>query len=300
MSCPPVTARLDGRTLLVTGASGGIGLVTARRLAELGARVLLLCRDAGRGQAAVETIAAAAPAAPAPRLYLADLGRPEAVRTAIDALRTDHDALHGLVANAGFLAHPQRRLTPEGVEETMAVNHLGHYQLTAGLWPLLRAAGRADEPARVVVVSSAVHKLRSARFTAGDWAFAEGYSGLAAYARSKLANVLFTRELAARSREAPVVVNALHPGTVYTGVARTWPAWVRAVYRVGRFVMISAEAGARTSVWLAASPEGARSTGGYFVRCRPARAARFPGEDALRTALWDESAARLGLPPDWA
>ena len=306
---------LADQTAVVTGASSGIGLVTAQSLAAMGARVLLVCRSPERAAAAQASVAAGA-TGPAPEIYLADLSRPEEVRDMTVRMVSDHPEQHILVNNAGFLGNPNRIETPDGMEITVATNHLGYVGMAAGLLPALRkgaAANAAKTPAanagttipvslhgaRIVQVSSAVHRMKSARFDPDDLAFEDGYSGIGSYARTKLMNVLFTRELANRLQGTGITVNALHPGTVYTGVARTWPSWFQAVYRLGRFVMIDARKGARTSIYLASSPAVAGQTGGYYVRCKPAKSAQWDGEPALREALWDKSAVLLGLSPNW-
>ncbi len=178
----------------------------------------------------------------------------------------------------------------------MATNHLGAYALTMHLMDALRMAGPG---ARIVNVSSAIHRMRAARFNPDDLNFERGYSALRAYARSKLMNVLFTRELATRLKSEGITANSLHPGVVYSGIARTWPGWFQPLYQVGRWFMISPEKGAATTIYLAASAQAAGYTGEYFARCKPATSARWSGEPALRKALWETSADLLASSPDW-
>lgn len=287
--------QLWDRNVVVSGASGGIGEVTACELAARGASIIMVCRSAERAEISRRKIAAVATGA-APMVYLADLSLMQEVAVVSAAIRADFPAVHGLVNNAGFMGHPVRTLTAEGLEATFATNHMGAYGLTHGLMGSLRAAGPG---ARIVTVSSAAHRLSLARFDATDLNFETGYSAFAAYARSKLMNVLFTRELARRLSGTGLTANTLHPGVVDTGIARTWPAWFRALYGVGRVFMISAHKGARTSVYLAADARASGFNGEYFVRCKPARSAQWGGASALQEALWLRSAELLGVEGDW-
>jgi len=283
------------RNVVVSGASGGIGEVTACELAARGARIIMVCRSAERTEISRQKIAAVATGA-SPEVYLADLSLMHEVVSVSAAIREAFPIVHVLVNNAGFMGYPVRTLTTEGLEATFATNHMGTYGLTYGLMDSLRAAGSG---ARIVTVSSAVHRWPLARFDIADLNFEKSYSAFAAYARSKLMNVLFTRELARRLVGTGLTANSLHPGVVDTGIARTWPAWFRALYGVGRVFMISAQKGARTSVYLAADAAASRFNGEYFVRCKPARSAGWGGAVALQEALWARSAALLGVDKDW-
>jgi NAD(P)-dependent dehydrogenase (short-subunit alcohol dehydrogenase family) len=193
-----------------------------------------------------------------------------------------------LVNNAGLIG-ARRRTTADGFEYTMAVNHLAPFLLTNLLAPALQASA----PARVVTVSSVMH--RAALLDPDDLQLERRYLPMLAYANSKLANVLFTRELARRLDGTGVTANCLHPGTVASRFGDTGAAWLRLGLVVGRPFLRSAVSGARTVVYLAESPDVARHTGGYYVtskRRNPSRAAR---DDVLAGRLWDVSARLTGL-----
>jgi len=291
---------LDGRTVLVTGATDGIGRETAVALGRLGARVLVHGRDRRKADRVLERLETAG--ATGGEAYLADFSDLGAVRDLAASVRADVDGLDALVNNAGGW-FTDGRLTDAGVEYTFAVNHLAPFVLTGDLLPALRAAG-GDRPARVVTVSSEAHRQGSLDLDAVR--DVSGYSGWAAYCRSKLANVLFVRELSRRLRAAdePVTANALHPGMVPgSGFARNAPAPVRALIRaLGRFdrllpVVDSPAAAAATSVHLVAARGVADVSGGYFVDCdrrTPAPAAR---DDADARRLWRFSADVAGADP---
>lgn len=291
---------LAGRTVLVTGATDGIGRETALALGRLGARVLVHGRDRRKADRVLEELEAAGAAGG--EAYLADFADLDAVRDLAADVRADADGLDALVNNAGGW-FTDGRLTDAGVEYTFAVNHLAPFVLTGELLSTLRAAG-GDRPARVITVSSEAHRQGSIELDAvRDVA---DYSGWAAYCRSKLANVLFTRDLSRRLRAAgaPVTANALHPGVVPgSGFARNAPGPIRALVQgVGRldrllpFVDSPAEAAA-TSVYLVAARAVADVSGGYFVDCdrrTPAPAAR---DDAVARRLWEFSAEAAGADP---
>ena len=212
----------------MTGATSGLGLATARRLAALGATVVLHGRDPARCEAAAAALARDGAAVD---WLVADLGDQRQVRALATAAQERHARLDVLVNNAGA-TFPRRALTPEGVERTLAVNHLAPFLLTTLLLDLLRASA----PARVVNVASVAHE--HGRLDLDDLAMERGYRPFAAYSRSKLANVLFTRELARRLEGTGVTVNAVHPGLVRTAlmdrsgaVRRAGWQLIHAVYR---------------------------------------------------------------------
>ena len=289
----PETHDVHGRTMLVTGANSGIGLQTCVALARGGARVLATSRDLDRGRAAVEVIRARA-GSDAVELVGLDLGSLDAVRACADDVLGRIDRLDALVNNAGAVIGT-RRETADGFELTIGVNHLGPFLLTHLLAPALLAAPAA----RVVTVASLAH--RGAELDLDDLMWERrAYQSMAAYGASKLANVLFARELAARLAPAGVASTSLHPGTVRSGFARDGDGhWL---LRLGVWLaaplFVDAERGASTSVHAAASPAMEGVTGAYLSRRRvvvPSPAAR---DDTLARALWDRSAALVGLAPD--
>jgi NAD(P)-dependent dehydrogenase (short-subunit alcohol dehydrogenase family) len=267
------------QTILVTGATGGLGLATARALVRAGHRVLLHGRDERRGRAALAQLSAAEPAH-APQLLLADFRSlaevRELARSCLDAV----PRLDVLINNAGA-AFFSRELTRDGLEATFAVNHLAPFLLTKLLLPRLEAS----TPARIVTVASAAHTGQALDFD--DLMSAHQYKVMRAYGRSKLANILFTRGLARRLAGKEVTANALHPGVVNTRIGQNGPF----ARLMGRMLMpligIAPEEGAKTSVFLATAPEAAGTTGGYFVGCQPAPLATAP------EAVTDEVCDRL-------
>lgn len=280
---------MEGRICMVTGANSGIGAVTARELARMGARVVVVCRDSAKAEAAAATIREAA-GSDAVEPMAADFASLRAVRALADEFRGRHAALHVLVNNAGLML-TERRAAEDGLEEVFCVNHLAPFLLTN----LLLDTIRASAPARIVNVSSEAHRAGTIDFD--DLQSAKGrYRGFRAYAATKLANILFTAELARRLDGSGVTANSLHPGTIASGFGRRTGGAFRFLLAIGRPFLIGPERGARTSIHLASSPEVEGVTGKYWARRRvrtPSRAAR-DGEAARR--LWEISAGLVGLP----
>jgi retinol dehydrogenase-12 len=262
---------MRGRTVLVTGATGGIGLETARALAKMGARVVIGARDAARGQAVVDEIARGGGRA---ELLEMDLASFASVRRASERFGGAHARLDVLVNNAG-VAVRERRLTEDGHELTWQTNFLSHFLLTRLLMPVLRAAQKS----RIVNVSSEGH--RSGRLDWDNLELERDFGGFRAYANTKLAQICFTRELA--RREPSVAANALHPGAIATGIWRAAPAPAR--WLLG-LVLPSAEKGARPVVRLAAAPELDGVTGRYFIKMREAQPSAPAANDADAARLW--------------
>jgi NAD(P)-dependent dehydrogenase (short-subunit alcohol dehydrogenase family) len=280
------TQPMEGRVCVVTGASSGIGRAASVALAGLGATVVLACRDQVRGESALAEVAAAATGGQ-PSLELADLSSLAQVRD-LAARLGRLPRIDVLVNNAGLIV-ARRTLTTDGFEHTLAVNHLAPFLLTSLLLPKLEASA----PARIITVSSVVH--RSAMLNLDDLMLSRRYLAMLAYANSKLANILFTRELARRLDGTGVTANCLHPGTIATKFGQTGNRWLVWGLAVGRHFLRSPESAARTVVYLAASPNLADRTGGYYVGRRlrqPSRAAR---DVATARRLWDISARLTGL-----
>jgi NAD(P)-dependent dehydrogenase (short-subunit alcohol dehydrogenase family) len=286
------TPDLSGKTVVVTGATGGIGLVAAVVFARAGARVAIVGRDAARAEAALAAIRQRSGSTTV-EARLCDFSSQAAVRRLAAGLADDHARIDVLVNNAGSV-HRRRTLTEDGIEATFAVNHLGPFLLTNLLLDRLLAGA----PARIVNVASTQHYEGTLDFD--DLGFERGYGILRAYARSKLANVLFTRELARRLAGAGVTVNALHPGKVATGIwSHGAPPWARApfaaVFAAARPFMLTPERGAQTIVHLATAPEVAGMTGLYFEKNRPKPPSVLARDDALARRLWDASARLVRL-----
>jgi retinol dehydrogenase-12/retinol dehydrogenase-13 len=275
---------MAGRVCVITGASGGIGKAAAAGLASRGATVALVVRSRERGEAARDEIARATGSRDL-RLVLADLSRQADVRRAAGEVRTAFGAVHVLVNNAGVYTG-RRRETVDGVELQWAVNHLAPFLLTHLLLPALTAA----RPTRVVNLSSNAHKAAELRWD--DLQMKRGrYRSLRQYCNTKLANVLFTRELARRAASAGVTANAMHPGVVATELLMGGFPPLRLVSRFMR----TPEQGAATAVYLAADPAAAAFTGEYFIDSRPVRLAPPATDDEAARRLWELSEETVGL-----
>jgi len=278
---------LAGRTILLTGATGGIGLEAACVLAARGASLVLVGRDAERTRRAVERVAGHAQPGRVSS-HLCDFRSQAQVRRLAAEVRARHDRLDVLVNNAGTV-FAAREETEDGVEATFAVNHLGYFLLTRLLVDLVE---KGENP-RIVNVASEAH--RGAAIDFDDLSTRRGWNTVRAYGRSKLANVLFTRALAQRL-EGRVSVNCLHPGVVDTGIWSHSPALVRpALQLLSRLFFISAEKGGRTIVQLAADVEGGSVTGAYFKNLRQSTPSRAARDDAAAERLWRESERLVGL-----
>ena len=273
---------MQGKVCMVTGANVGIGKATALALAKMGAEVILVCRDAVKGKAALEAIRKESGNANV-TLMLADLSSQASIRDLAAGFLRTHDKLHVLVNNAGAV-FTERSLTADGLERTFATNHLGYFLLTQ----LLLGAIKAAAPSRIVIVASEAHK--SGMVNLADLQSEKGpYSGYRVYGASKLANVLFSNELARRLADTGVTVNCLHPGVVRTGYGLN----TRGLFRVGmaliRPFLIGPAKGAETSVYLASSPEVEGVTGKYFKRKRVTQTRKAANDVELAKGLWAAS-----------
>ncbi len=278
---------LDGRVVLVTGATRGIGRAAARRLASLGATTYLVGRDPGRTRDAVEEIRRAAGGGRVEGL-VADLSSQAEVRRLAGEVRGRTRRLDVLLNNAGAY-FGGRRVSADGLELTFALNHLSYFLLARLLLPLLEAGA----PSRVVNVSSEAH--RGARMGWDDLLAERSYSPWGAYGQSKLANVLFTRELARRVGRARVTANALHPGVVATHFAVEEGGLAGAFFRLARPFLATPEKGARTPVHLASAPEVEGVTGRYFADLREREPSAAARDDAAAARLWEISERMTGL-----
>jgi len=279
-----------GRVCAVTGASSGLGFETALALARMGATVALLCRSEQRGAQARERIAALTGSSDLHVVHC-DHANLDTVRAAAAELLERFDALHVLVNNAGLMLM-QRRITVDELEETFQVNHLSAFLLTT----LLRERLTASAPARIVTVSSAAHRYAPLDFD--DLQSVHAYDGWTAYARSKLANVLFTHELARRLDGSGVTANALHPGMVRTAFGHDTVGAMRALMMLSQLPPfgVSPRRGARTQVWLASAPEVAEVSGRYFVGGRARRSSRASRDRDAQGRLWAASEQLLAEP----
>ena len=275
---------MQGKTVLVTGATNGIGKVAARTLASFGARVVIVGRSASKTADVAREIGAAS-------FIVADLSVLSEVRRAAREFLGREGQLDVLLNNAGAVVS-KRQETPEGIEMTFALNHLNYFLLTQELLPLLTSTPAA----RVVSVASAAHTSGKMRWD--DLEFRRGYSSWQAYSQSKLANILFTRELSRRLAGTGVTANSLHPGFVNTGFGHNNGGMMSRVIGLLKPFTVTEEKGAQTSIYLAASPEVAGVSGRYFADQKEVRPAPQALDDAAAARLWTVSEGYLSAHED--
>ena len=284
---PIYSESMAGETVLVTGATAGIGRATALGLATMGAHVAIIGRDRGRTDAAAAEIRAAGGGQV--DALVADLSSQSEVRRLADEVLQSHARIDVLVNNAGGYWNT-RHVTVDGLERTFALNHLAPFLLTNLLLDRLKHSA----PARVVTVSSHAHA--EGRIDFDDIQGERSYSGARAYNQSKLANVLFTYELARKLRATSVTANALHPGVVSTSFGAEDPSGVQRWFvPFMRPFMKTPAQGAATSIHLASAPDLERVTGCYFVNSKPKRSSKPSYDEATAARLWQVSADLVGL-----
>ncbi len=284
-----MSGEMDGKVVLFTGGTDGLGRAGALELARRGARLALVARSPEKGERVAAEIRAASGAEV--ELLLGDLASLAEVRAVAERFRERHDRLDVLVNNAGAI-FVERGLTVDGFERTFAINHLAPFLLTNLLLDRLRATPGA----RVVSTASGAHlqsRLELARVAQAE----QGYKAFPAYADSKLCNILFTREL--HRREGPALTaSCFHPGFVGTNFGANNGGFAAKVWTtVGHYIARSPEKGAETLVWLASSPEAASVGGGYFKDRRPEKRSKLAQDDDLARELWELSARLCGVSP---
>ncbi|TMD74239.1 MAG: SDR family oxidoreductase [Chloroflexi bacterium] len=285
---PTVNSSMQGKICMVTGANSGIGKATALELAQMGATVVMVCRDRARGEETRSEITTKSKNN-AVDLLQADLSSQQSIRQLVEHFKQRYTHLHVLINNAGA-AFTGRRETVDGLEMTFAVNYLAPFLLTNLLLDVLKASA----PARIVNVSSASHK--SGYIQMDDLQGEKHNRSMRAYPQSKLAIVLFTYELARRLQGTGVTANCLDPGFVATNIGQTGASLpVRLLIKLIGSFGTSPEKGAKTSIYLASSPEVEGVTGKYFVKSLPKRSAAISYDESLQRQLWEQSAKLVNL-----
>jgi len=277
---------MSGKVCLVTGATSGIGRVTARELAQMDATVVAVGRNRQKGEETVAEIKRRS-ANDKVEFMQADLSSQESIRDLARTFTDKYDQLHVLVNNAGGV-FSKRETTVDGLEMTFALDHLAYFLLTALLLPVLERSA----PARIINVSSGAQGTGKIDF--GDLQGAKRYRGWRAYSQAKLANVLFTYELARRLQGTGVTANCLHPGFVATGFAQNNSGALQALIKAGQVFAISPEKGAETSVFLASSPLVEGVSGKYFANKKEKKSAKQSYDESATRRLWDVSAQLTG------
>ena len=278
---------MKGKRCLVTGANSGIGKYTAIGLADLGAKVVMVCRDAERGRAAREEIISATGNENID-LLIADLSLSHSIQQLAATVLSRYDRLDVLVNNAGAYA-ANRTLTGEGLEQTFALNHLGYFLFTNLLLDLIKSSA----PARIVNVASEAH--RRSRIEFDDLMGERSYKAFRAYGQSKLANIMFTYELARRLEAANVTANCMHPGVVATNFAHRDGGMVGFLIKTFGFLMRRPAKGAETAVYLASSAEVDGVTGRYFIDRKDVRSSAVSYDESAGRRLWQVSEELTGI-----
>ncbi|CAA9496849.1 MAG: hypothetical protein AVDCRST_MAG05-2191 [uncultured Rubrobacteraceae bacterium] len=277
---------MGGKVALVTGGTSGIGKATAMALAAMGADVVVVGRDRGRGERAVEEIRAQTGARV--DLALADLSSQAEVRELAEEFRRRYDRLDVLVNNAG-LVQSTRTETPDGLESTFAINHLAPFMLTNLLLDMLKESA----PSRVVTVSSEAERWGNIDFD--DLQSKKKYRGFPVYGMTKLANIMFTYELAERLEGTGVTATCMHPGAVNTRFGTNNSGPMTILFRAFKPFMRTPEQGADTVIWLAASPEVEGVTGRYYSDRKPLEPKKIANDPDARRRLWEESERLTGF-----
>lgn len=272
---------LKNKVCIVTGANSGIGKITAREIAKMGAEVILVCRNKKKGEEALSEIVMESKNNNV-HLMLCDFSSQKSIRNFAEEFKSKYDRLDILVNNAGLFIS-DKSLTEDGIESTFAINHLGYFLLTNLLLDLLKKSA----PARIVNVSSEGHRMGHVDFD--DINSDKSYKGLTVYCTSKLANILFTKELAKKLEGTGVTTNCLHPGGVSTNFTGDSSGWFRIAFLLARPFLITPEQGAATQIYLATSPEVANVTGEYFDKKRVKKPSKEARDPEVAKKLWNLS-----------
>jgi NAD(P)-dependent dehydrogenase (short-subunit alcohol dehydrogenase family) len=278
---------MQGKVVVITGATSGIGEVAAQRLAGMGARMVLVARDKTRGEATLARLRSGESSI-SHSIHYGDLSRISEMKRLAVEIAAAEPRIDVLINNAGAM-FGSRQLTEDNLERTFAVNHMAYFVLTHGL----RERLLASSPARIINTASDAHKGRVLQIE--DLQSTKRFSAVNVYGRSKLCNILFTRELSRRLRGKGVTANCLHPGFVATRFGDGTGGLLSRVMSVAKIFAIAPEEGARTIVYLASSPDVASVSGEYFYKCRPAMPTAEARDDTAAARLWMESAKLAGI-----
>lgn len=281
---------VQDKRCLITGATAGIGLETAKALAQRGAHVILVGRNAEKGARVLQDIRAAS-SHPSLVFLQADLSVQSQIRQLTEEVHHRYDGLDILINNAGAIFQ-HRELSPEGLERTFALNHLNYFMLTLLLLDLIKAEGGG----RIINVASRAHV--GASLDLEDLQNTRRYRAFKAYADSKLCNVLFTYHLAGLLKDTGVTVNTVHPGLVRSDFGKNNPGMYKMIKPISQLFGISAEKGAETLVYLACAQEVQGTTGKYYVNCRSVPSSKNSYDPTLQEGLWQKSLALIGMSSD--
>ena len=275
------------KTVVITGATSGIGEVAADRLAQKGARIVFVARDHARGQETLKHLRAIA-GHDEHAVHYADLTKISEMKRVAEEIAAEESHVDVLINNAGAM-FTQRKISADGLEMTFALNHMSYFGITNVLLDRLKATPGA----RIVSTASDAHK--GARLDFDDLQSAKHFSGFAVYGRSKLMNILFTREVARRIAGTSVTANCLHPGFVATRFGDESGGLLSFGVRLAKNIALTPEQGAQTIIYLASSPEVEGKSGGYYYKCKPAVPTKEAQNDADAKRLWEISAEIAGV-----
>nr|XP_046227549.1 retinol dehydrogenase 12-like isoform X2 [Scatophagus argus] len=279
--------KLDGKTVVITGANAGIGKETAIDLAKRGARVIMACRDMERAQAAAKDVIESSGNKDVVCMKL-DLSDSKSIREFAEAINQEEPKLNILINNAGVMACPYGK-TADGFEMQIGVNHMGHFLLTYLLIDLIKKSA----PARIVTVSSMAHSWGSINLE--DINSEKRYDKWKAYSQSKLANVLFTRSLAKRLEGTGVTTYSLHPGIVKTELSRHMSGVQMFLLTMLKPISKNSVQGAQTTIYCAVEPSLEKESGGYYSDCAPANCSAAGKDDDLAQKLWELTCQQLSI-----
>jgi NAD(P)-dependent dehydrogenase (short-subunit alcohol dehydrogenase family) len=278
---------MQGKVVVITGGTSGIGQVAAERLASMGARIVLVARSKSRGETALGRLRELAPSQPH-GVHYGDVSRLADLNRLATEIRSGEPRIDVLINNAGAM-FGKRQVTEDGLELTFATNHISYFALTQGLRESLASAGAA----RVINTSSHAHYRGAINFD--DLQSEHNYKAFPVYSFSKLCNILFTRVLARRLEGTGVTANSLHPGFVKTRFGDESAGGMARMIGLMKLFAISVEKGAETIIYLASSPDVAKTSGLYFYKCKPLEPSKLALDDAIAERLWTETAKLAGI-----